>query len=113
MPSSLTMKSSALRVKTSWPDLVLTSAGRTTSEERTLMVALGLVSEVGGVCAAGDWEGGCADDWAIAGVASSNARIARGRGMSLSVSRRVRTGFRLACGIAVRERMEHGRSSAG
>ena len=45
MPSSLTVKSSALRVKTSWPDLVLTRAGTTTSEERTLIVALGLVSE--------------------------------------------------------------------
>src|ERR1700761_1345587 len=91
------MKSSALRVKTSWPDLVLTSAGTTTSEELTLMVALGLLSEVGGVWSVGDCAGGCAGDWAIAAGVSSNARIARSRVMSLSVSRRARCGFRLGC----------------
>src|ERR1700744_3728191 len=92
------MKSSALRVKTSCPDLVLTSAGTTTSEELTLMVALGLLSEVGGVLSAGCCAGGCAGDWAIAAGVSNNARIARNRVMSLSVSRCVSQGFRLGCG---------------
>src|ERR1700752_3438350 len=90
MPSSFTVKSSALRVKTSCPDLVLTSAGTTTRDERTLIVALGLVSEV-----AGDWLGDCAADCAIAGSASSDARIASRRAIGLSVSRRARRGFRL------------------
>ena len=47
-----------------------------TSDERMLMVVDGLVSEVGGVCAAGDCAGDCVGDWAIAMGVSSNAQVA-------------------------------------
>ena len=71
--------------------------GLSRGEERTLIVALGLVSEVGGCCSADGWAGDCAGCCAFTAEASRNARIASSRVMSLSVSRRVRRGFRLGC----------------